>query len=46
MEEWEDSIAELREIVAQRPEYALQNLQDYFRVSQEKMDELIAKYSK
>ena len=46
MEDWEDSIAELREIVAQRPEYALANLQDYFNVSQEKMDELIKKYSK
>lgn len=46
MKVWEESIAELRDIVARRPEYALQNLQDYFRVSQEKMDELIAKYSK
>ncbi|MEN6417642.1 MAG: lamin tail domain-containing protein [Clostridiaceae bacterium] len=46
MEDWEDSIAELREIAAQRPEYALKNLQNYFRVPQEKMDELIAKYSK
>ncbi|MEN6339538.1 MAG: lamin tail domain-containing protein [Clostridiaceae bacterium] len=46
MEDWEEAIAELRDIVANRPEYALANLQDYFNVSQEKMDELIAKYSK
>ena len=46
MEDWEDSIAELRSIVANRPEYALLNLQDYFNVPQEKMDELIKKYSK
>ena len=44
MEEWEKSVAEMREIVAERPEYALENMQKYFGVPQEKMDELIAKY--
>ena len=44
MEEWEANVADMREIIAARPEYALENMREYFGVSQEKLDELIAKY--
>ena len=44
MSDWEDSIQQMRSFIEQRPEYALENLREYFGVSQEKMNELIAKY--
>ncbi|MEN6635979.1 MAG: lamin tail domain-containing protein [Clostridiaceae bacterium] len=44
MREWEDSVAQMRTFIEQRPDYALENMRKYFDVSQEKLDELIAKY--
>jgi len=44
MSEWEASIAQMRSFIEQRPAYALENMRKYFGVSQEKLDELIAKY--
>lgn len=44
MSEWEASVAQLRTFVEQRPDYALENMRKYFGISQEKLDELIAKY--
>ncbi len=45
MSQWEESIASLRYIVENRPEYALENMRKYFGVSEERLNELIAKYS-
>lgn len=45
MSQWEASIASLRSIVERRPEYALESMREYFGVSEEKLNELIAKYS-
>ena len=44
MREWEESISQMRSFIEQRPDYALENMRQYFGVSQARMDELIAKY--
>ena len=44
MSEWEQSVAQMRTFIEQRPDYALENMREYFGVSKEKLDELIAKY--
>ena len=44
MNEWEESVAQMRSFIEQRPDYALENMREYFGVSQEKLNELIAKY--
>ncbi len=44
LSEWEDSVAQMRTFIEQRPDYALENMREYFGVSKEKLDELIAKY--
>lgn len=44
MSAWEESVAQMRSFIEQRPDYALENMREYFGVSQEKLDELIAKY--
>lgn len=44
MSQWEDSVAQMRSFIEQRPEYALENMRKYFGVSEEKLNELIAKY--
>ena len=44
MREWEDSVAQMRTFIEQRPDYALENMRKYFDVSQSELDALIAKY--
>jgi hypothetical protein len=44
MNEWEDSVQQMRSFIEQRPQYALENMRKYFGVSEEKLNELIAKY--
>ncbi len=44
MREWEDSVAQMRTFIEQRPDYALENMRKYFGVSQSELDALIAKY--
>ncbi len=43
---WLEAVATFRRKVEQRPAAALQNLKDYFRLSQSEIDELVSKYSK
>jgi len=45
MSAWEDAIQDLRNIAEKRPEYALENMREYFGVSEERLAELIAKYA-
>jgi len=44
MSDWEESVAQMRTFIQERPDYALENMRKYFGVSQEKLNELIAKY--
>ncbi|MDP3447653.1 MAG: lamin tail domain-containing protein [Eubacteriales bacterium] len=44
MSEWEKNISQMRYFIEERPDYALENMRKYFGVSQERLDELIAKY--
>ncbi len=44
MRAWEDSVASMRKTVENRPEYALENMRQFFDVSQSRIDELVAKY--
>ncbi len=44
MHEWEEAVSQMRYFIEERPDYALENMRQYFGVSQERMDELIAKY--
>ena len=45
MKSWKEHVQKLREKLEARPEYALKNLQDYFRLSDAYINELVAKYS-
>ncbi len=44
MDAWEEQIKQLRYFVENRPAYALENMRKYFRISQDELDALIAKY--
>jgi hypothetical protein len=44
MNEWEEAVSQMRYFIEERPDYALENMRQYFGVSQERMNELIAKY--
>lgn len=45
MSTWEEAVEKLREMIRNRPQYALDNMQAYFKISDAQMDEWIAKYS-
>jgi len=44
MSEWEEAVSQMRYFIEERPNYALENMRKYFGVSQERLNELIAKY--
>ena len=45
MSAWEEAVEKLREMIRNRPQYALDNMQAYFKISDAQMDEWIAKHS-
>ncbi len=45
MSKWESEVASLRKTVANRPEYALENMRKYFGVSKSEIDGLVAQYA-
>ncbi len=45
MQQWEDNIADLREIVQKRPAYALESIRTYFGVSEADMNAWIERYT-
>lgn len=45
MELWESALERMREIIRNRPEYALESVQSYFDISDEQMDAWISQYS-
>ena len=44
MSAWEQEIKRMRSYIEKRPEYALENMRDYFGLSKSELNELIAKY--
>lgn len=45
MSAWEDALDTLRSAIKKRPQYALEDVQQYFRISDTQMNEWIQKYS-
>lgn len=45
MADWEGALDLLRNIIRNRPQYALDGMQSYFGISDEQMAEWVAKYS-
>ena len=46
MSAWEQEIKKMRSYIEKRPEYALENMRDYFGLSKSELNALIAKYQK
>ena len=46
MSAWEQEIKKMRSFIEKRPEYALENMRDYFGLSKSELNALIAKYQK